>query len=309
MAESVSTLHLFLHLYHGRNFPLSLYSACFSGNARHHYRPGRSTEQPARRSHHQPTNGAVFSTSAPITIEASATDSDGTVVKVEFIDQGTGQLLGVVTNSPYRITITNSVPGNYTAIAKATDNLGAAATSAPVSITVTAPVNVPPTVAITNPTDGSTATAPFTGTILVDASDRDGTITKVEFFANGTLVGTDTQAPYSLTVSNLSAGVYNLTAKATDNQGATTTSIQVKFTINEPQAPIVLSSPARSAGQFRFSITGLAAGKTHVIQSSTNLPNWISLSTNIAPGGAFTFTDPSSAGLSQRWYRVLLPIP
>ena len=55
------------------------------------------------------------------------------------------------------------------------------------------------------------------------ASDVDGTVSRVDFTL-GTLTVSDTTAPYSATFSNLAAGTYMLTAKATDNQGAVGTS-------------------------------------------------------------------------------------
>lgn len=62
-------------------------------------------------------------------------------------------------------------------------------------------------------------------------SDSDGSVSKVEFYANGTLVGTDTAAPFSFLWSNVSAGNYTITAKVTDNDGAVTTSSGVSTSV------------------------------------------------------------------------------
>src|SRR5579859_4378583 len=48
--------------------------------------------------------------------------------------------------------------------------------------------NVPPTVSITSPADGSTFPAPWSGTIQANAADSDGTVTKVSFFAGTNLL-------------------------------------------------------------------------------------------------------------------------
>jgi subtilisin-like proprotein convertase family protein len=83
--------------------------------------------------------------------------------------------------------------------------------------------NLPPTVAITSPTGGSTAT----GTIAVTATaaDTDGTLTSVRFdLPDGTSV-TKTTAPYSTTWNSAivsDGGGYVIRATATDNIGATT---------------------------------------------------------------------------------------
>jgi hypothetical protein len=81
-----------------------------------------------------PASGASFTAPASITISASASDSDGSVAKVDFY-QG-ASLLGTSTTAPYSFTWTNVTPGSYTLTARATDNLGAESASAPVNVTV-----------------------------------------------------------------------------------------------------------------------------------------------------------------------------
>ena len=81
-----------------------------------------------------------------------------------------------------------------------------------------------PTVSITSPANNAVFTAPASITIDATASDSDGTISKVEFFQGTTLLNTDTVAPFSFNWTNVAAGTYSLTAKATDNLNAVTTS-------------------------------------------------------------------------------------
>jgi len=96
----------------------------------------------------------------------------------------------------------------------------------------TAPGNTPPSVGLTAPGVGATYTAPATVTLTASASDGDGTIARVDFYAGATLIGTDTTSPYSVTWSSAPAGSYSLTAVATDNGNASTTSAPVSITIN-----------------------------------------------------------------------------
>ena len=91
--------------------------------------------------------------------------------------------------------------------------------------------NATPAVRITSPAANSMSTAPATFTVIADATDADGAITKVEFFANGTLVSTRTAAPWSFTWSGVAEGSYSLTARATDNLNATTTSDAVPVSV------------------------------------------------------------------------------
>src|SRR5713101_7300439 len=81
-----------------------------------------------------PTSNDHFTAPTNISITASAADSDGTVSLVEFF-QGAAKL-GESTNSPYSLVWSNVGAGSYTLTAQATDNLGAATVSAPVSITL-----------------------------------------------------------------------------------------------------------------------------------------------------------------------------
>jgi hypothetical protein len=190
---------------------------------------GGTSNQPPTASLTAPANGASFIAPANITLAASASDADGTVQKVDFYSGTT--LLGTATSAPYSFAW-NSVPaGSYTLKAVATDNSGAQTSSATVAITVTAP-NQPPTVALTSPANGATFTAPATVTIAATASDADGAVQKVDFYAGSTLLGTSTTAPYSFTWSNVAAGSYTIKSIATDNSGAQTSSATVSITVN-----------------------------------------------------------------------------
>ena len=105
--------------------------------------------------------------------------------------------------------------------------------------------NNPPTVSMTSPQNGATFMTTENITLSADATD-DGGMVQVEFFANGSSIGSDSTAPYSVTTT-LTAGSYVLTAKATDNGGVSATSQDVTITVaqaNTNQGPtVVLTSP------------------------------------------------------------------
>jgi len=94
----------------------------------------------------------------------------------------------------------------------------------------------PPTVSLTAPASGATFTAPATVNITATASDADG-IASVQFFANGTLVGTDTTSPYSATWSSVPAGTHSITAVAQDSTGAMRTSAARSIVVSGATAP------------------------------------------------------------------------
>lgn len=95
-----------------------------------------------------------------------------------------------------------------------------------------APANVAPTVSITSPADNSRSATPGSFTITSTASDPDGSISKVEFYNGATLLGTATTSPYTFAWTNVAEGKYVITAKATDNAGAVTTSSAVNVTVD-----------------------------------------------------------------------------
>jgi len=92
--------------------------------------------------------------------------------------------------------------------------------------------NKAPTVSLTAPASGASYTAPASVSITASAADADGSITKVEFYNGSTLLGTSTASPYSYSWTSVAAGTYSLTAKATDNGGAATTSSAVSITVS-----------------------------------------------------------------------------
>ncbi len=148
-----------------------------------------------------PASGATYTAPATIPLSAAASDTDGTITKVDFF-QG-AQLIASDSTNPYSASLTNAVAGTYQLTAVATDSDGATTTSVPVSVTVNAPANQPPTVSLTSPSAGATFVAPASITIAASASDTDGTIAVVDFYQGSTLIGSDASSPYGTTWSNV----------------------------------------------------------------------------------------------------------
>ncbi|NWK18878.1 chitinase, partial [Vibrio parahaemolyticus] len=106
--------------------------------------------------------------------------------------------------------------------------------------------STPPQVTITAPTDGQVVLAGSNNEITANASDSDGTVTQVEFFANNDRLGVVTQAPYSVTWNATLIGANQLKAVATDNDNNTSESV-VNVNVSDKDLVISLTSP--SAGQ------------------------------------------------------------
>ena len=97
--------------------------------------------------------------------------------------------------------------------------------------------NEAPAVTLTSPLAG--VTFPVSTPVVLEATaiDVDGSVTLVNFYANGTLVGTDPTAQagvYTTTWTPLLAGSYTVTAVATDDGGATRTSNPVTVVLTPP---------------------------------------------------------------------------
>ena len=95
--------------------------------------------------------------------------------------------------------------------------------------------NVPPTISLTVPPGNRQA--PAAVLLQATASDRDGTVTAVEFFVGTTLIARTTASPYQATWSASAAGTYSVRAIAIDNAGARNSSSGVSVTITAPPDP------------------------------------------------------------------------
>ncbi|MCU6433692.1 Ig-like domain-containing protein [Undibacterium sp. Jales W-56] len=186
-----------------------------------------------------PGNGSVYNVSDVINFSATATGAgSATISNVQFFNGGTS--IGVVTTSPYNFSWVTPPIGNYSVTAVATDNLGVQGTS----IAVTGRVNAPPTITLSAP-----AQATPTGGIAVtaNASDSDGVVQKVEFYGDGNLLATVTQAPYTFTWTSPALGNHNVVAKAYDNNNAVSTSntamVSVVSAVGNPPTAILNITP------------------------------------------------------------------
>ncbi|NML67709.1 T9SS type A sorting domain-containing protein [Hymenobacter sp. RP-2-7] len=108
-------------------------------------------------------------------------------------------------------------------------------------VTLVATQNTAPTVSLAA---ASTSLTLGQGTALTaTAADADGSVAKVEFFNGTTKLGEDTATPYVLNWTPTAAGTYSLTAIATDDAGASTTSGAITVTVTA-SAPTPAPTPA-----------------------------------------------------------------
>ncbi len=194
-----------------------------------------------------PEDGAEFTAPADFMITAAATPGGpgSTITQVAFLING--QQVAVVTTPPYQTPWPSTyVPGVYTISARATDDNGLTNLADPIQVVILEPDggNLPPIVQITAPAMGSTFVEPAQFEIEVSASDPDGEVVRVEFLIDDVLVGERTAAPYRLAApEGLTPGARVLTARATDDEGASTTSAPVQIRIVREADRVILLSP------------------------------------------------------------------
>jgi hypothetical protein len=196
-----------------------------------------------------PTAGTNLTVGTAVTIQAEASDPDGNVVEVSFFANGSPIAGCVDTSAPYSCTWTPTTVGSYELVAQAKDNEGISTTSATIAVTANTDTNNPPTVSISSPTGGSNLPIGTAVTIAANASDSDGNVAQVIFYLDGEPIAgcVDTTAPYECAWTPNSAGVKTLTARATDNDGATTISAPVVVSVNTGEAPAVsITSPTNN---------------------------------------------------------------
>jgi chitodextrinase len=166
-----------------------------------------------------------------VTLTAVANDSDGTIAQVEFFVNNIS--VGVDNSFPYSINYLTTLGAGQIVRAVATDNQGATANSNNVAMNVVA--NIPPSVAITAPSNGALFVAPEVVSITASASDSDGSIVQVEFFVDGISVGIDNASPFAASWASI-VGEHTILAVATDNLGANSNSVQINISVADPNA-------------------------------------------------------------------------
>ena len=170
-----------------------------------------------------PVAGSTVPPNVPLTLGAVALSPDSSIGRVDFYAGST--LVGSATTSPYSADWVSPVAGAQTLTARAIDVSGPSATSAPVKVIVGN--GSLPIVTLTAPTAGTSFAAPATIDLAASASVVGGSVSKVEFLANGSIVATRTTPPYSFSWTGVAAGTYTLAARATTNLAAVATSTAV----------------------------------------------------------------------------------
>ena len=234
---------------------------------------------------YQPYTMPFVGTWTQASMTLNATKGKNNVDNVERVDLPAPTQTGTY-------TVTVSLDGTLTTSTQAFSLVvtGASSTEA----------NPPPTVSLTSPLNGAAVLPGQSVTLTATAADTAiggqlGSLSKVEFFQGTTPISTDTTSPYSATWTPTSAGSYLLSARATDSEGAVTTSSQVEFSvlIGDGFPSISLFSPVSGAVGASVTITGSNFGGVTAVSfngsaSTSYTVDSLTQITAIVPGAATT---------------------
>jgi hypothetical protein len=254
-----------------------------------------------------PADGTRFTVApASVTLEATASDPDGGVARVEFLRDGT--VVGTATTPPYRLLITGLPDGQYVFAARAVDNQGATTTSAPARVTV---ADVPPTLVLSSPADGAVFAAPAQIELQAEVNNPGGqSLERVEFLQNETVVGQALAAPYRMTLSGVGPGNHVFQARLVFGGGRTVSSAPVTVTVTGVSQPPRLVEPtALPPGgpfqEFQFTARNLAGG-TYQIEATTNFTAWTVVASGSITGATQVFRVPRSTTSNRQFFRLVV---
>jgi subtilisin family serine protease len=234
------------------------------------------------------------------TVTVTATASSGQAMeKVEFYANGT--LVGTDTSAPYEVSWNSTAvaDGAYSLTARGHDTGGHVGTSSAVVVNVD---NTLPDVALTSPTQGMFLSS---SSFLLEATASDtGGVTRVEFYVDGALIGTDSSAPYTKDWFAMieGEGPHTLTVKAYDRAGNVRTSAEVGVTVDYSSPVTNISAPAQNAyvrGTVQVSATASDTnGVTRIelyadgtlLGTATSSPYVVSWDSTTVADGAHSFT-------------------
>ncbi|AEG11157.1 Chitinase [Shewanella baltica OS183] len=173
-----------------------------------------------------PLNDSVVTIGDSVTISANASDPDSgdSITKVEFYLDS--QLIATDDSAPYSATWQAVGVGVHQLQTRAYDIHNASGLSAIIKLNVVA-ANQAPSVTLTAPQSNFQTDLGTVLSLAATATDSDGDVASVRFYANGLLVAEDATAPYSAQWTAIENGDIRFTAEAIDNLGLTTLSTAV----------------------------------------------------------------------------------
>jgi hypothetical protein len=188
----------------------------------------------------------------------------------------------------YTVIVTNSATAGTAGLLSSNAYLTVVAPPTNQTVSVGSDVTFVATTFVTAPSGGYPRIAyqwRFNGSPIANATNSVLTLTNVQTASDGR---------YSLTVSV--TGWPNTPAVAPATFGADLTVIGSPLTIGNPQVLV--------DGTFKAFVRAGGGNQSYIVEVSTNLANWATLSTVNYTNGPTPFTDPGATNSRQRFYRA-----
>jgi hypothetical protein len=177
-----------------------------------------------------PRAGALSEPNSIITLSADATDPAGDISKVEFF--ANDRLIGegkLSTQNQYTLDwkVDRSI---YSIVAVVTNSAGVTTTSSPATVTV----SKEPLVSLVDPSTRRRLIGPTNVSLEAVATQSEGSIRRIDFFANDTLIGSASDIAtqrFRITWRGVTPGEYKLTAVAVNDLGVKVSSKPVSIRV------------------------------------------------------------------------------
>tara|TARA_S200000501_G_scaffold290554_1_gene275588 strand:- start:6603 stop:9296 length:2694 start_codon:yes stop_codon:yes gene_type:complete len=193
-------------------------------------------------------NVSTVSSNTSVTLDGSGTyEPTGKTITYTWSQVYGPTALDFTSTSSVTTDVSNLVIGVYKCLLTVSD--GNYSSNDEVKIIVSESGNSNPSITINSPSDGASFAEGTTIDITTLASDLDGSVTKVEFYQGNIKIGEDTSNPFTFSWANAAVGTYQLTAKATDDTGGTTTSQAIEITVYDVVSCVITDNVA-SQGSF-----------------------------------------------------------
>jgi RHS repeat-associated protein len=163
-----------------------------------------------------PLDGQQFVAGETVLLDAIGTPVNGEIDETSVLLDG----MICATAHAEEVTATWTATAGTHTVAASTSDQAASRTSPTITITVVA--NQLPSVSLTSPGAGASYAAGESVPMRATASDADGSIARVEFLVDGSVVGQDATSPYAYDWPAAN-GDHDVSARAVDNRGGTKT--------------------------------------------------------------------------------------
>jgi hypothetical protein len=250
-------------------------------------------------------------------IKAAAEDPDGSISQVKFFLDDTE--IGVATNSPFEIVWSAYPNGRHIISVVAFDNSGASSESNSASVAFTDFGPYPPIFELKSPLNGTVLSTPATFLFSVELLSSPICNTgDVEFFIGTNSAGVVTQSgyftastpEYSATVTNVPEGDYLLSVRRNGNPSTLCYAPSTCDPLIIHVVKLAVASPRLTPdNHFQFDVVTSYPTNQNIIEVSSNLLDWVAISTNVPGTNQFTFSESLPATSAHRFHRVRVPLP